>query len=124
MTSEKLLFSRVAATQRTDRQGSLQVQRGSDYATLIKTVRAAGLLERRPVSYAVRGVLTLGSYAAICLAIVWVGNSWLQLINAAIFGLAWGQLAFLGHDAGHQAIFARRRHNDALGRIWATCWSG
>ncbi len=116
LTSEKLLFSRVAATQRIDRQGSLQVHRGSDYATLIKTVRAAGLLERRLVSYSIRAVLTLGFYVATCLAIVWVGDSWLQLINAAIFGLAWGQIAFLGHDAGHQAIFAGRRWNDALGR--------
>jgi fatty acid desaturase len=39
------------------------------------------------------------------------------LINAVVFGLVWGQLAFLGHDAGHQAIFARRRLNDALGRM-------
>jgi fatty acid desaturase len=46
-----------------------------------------------------------------------VGDSWYQLINAAVFGLAWGQVAFLGHDAGHQAIFASRRSNDALGRV-------
>ena len=69
------------------------------------------------MSYSIRAVLTLGLYVATCLAIVWVGDSWLQLINAAIFGLAWGQLAFLGHDAGHQPIFKSRRLNDALGRI-------
>jgi fatty acid desaturase len=45
-----------------------------------------------------------------------IGNSWFQLINAALLALAFGQVAFLGHDAGHQAIFASRRHNDALGR--------
>jgi fatty acid desaturase len=92
-------------------------QRGSDYATLVKAVRSAGLFERRLASYGIRGALTLGSYAAICLSIVWVGDSWYQLINAVVFGLVWGQLAFLGHDAGHQAIFARRRLNDALGRM-------
>jgi fatty acid desaturase len=92
-------------------------QRGSDYATLVKAVRSAGLFKRRLASYGIRGALTLGSYAAICLAIVWVGNSWYQLINAVVFGLVWGQLAFLGHDAGHQAIFARRRLNDVLGRM-------
>jgi fatty acid desaturase len=90
--------------------------RGSDYAALIKTVRRAGLLERRLVSYTIRGLLTLGFYAATCVAVVWVGNSWYQLITAAVFGLAWGQIAFLGHDAGHQAIFASQRMNDALGR--------
>ena len=93
------------------------VERGSDYAALVKNVRRAGLLDRRLVSYGIRGSLTLTFYAAICFAIVWVGNSWYQLINAALFGLAWGQVAFLGHDAGHQAIFASRRANDALGRV-------
>ena len=73
-------------------------------------------MDRRPVSYGIRAVLTVGLYAATCLVIAWVGNSWLQLVNAALFGLAWGQIAFLGHDAGHQAIFASRRFNDALGR--------
>ena len=92
-------------------------QRGSDFSTLVKAVRSAGLFERRLASYGIRGALTLGAYAATCLAIVWVGNSWYQLINAVVFGLVWGQLAFLGHDAGHQAIFARRRLNDALGRM-------
>ena len=93
------------------------VDRASDFTALVRTVRAAGLLDRRLVSYATRGSLTLGFYAAMCLSIVWVGNSWYQLINAALFGVAWGQLAFLGHDAGHQAIFAQRRWNDALGRV-------
>jgi fatty acid desaturase len=92
-------------------------QRGSDYAALLKTVRSAGLFERRLVSYGIRGALTLGSYAALCLAIIWVGNSWYQMINAVVFGLVWGQMAFLGHDAGHQAVFSQRRWNDVLGRV-------
>jgi len=94
--------------------------RGSDYAALIKIVRSAGLLERSLVSYAIRGLLTLGFYAATSFPVVWVGDSWYQLINAVVFGLAWGQVAFLGHDAGHQAIFANRRHHDVLDARWAT----
>jgi fatty acid desaturase len=93
------------------------VQRGSEYASLLKTIRDAGLLERRLVAYGIRGSLTLASYAAVCFAIVWVGNSWVQLVNAVAFALVWGQLAFLGHDAGHQAIFGSRVRNDVLGRL-------
>ena len=95
---------------------SSTAQRGSDYAALIRSVRAAGLLDRRPVSYGIRALVTLGLYAATCLAVVLVGDSWWQLIVAVVFGLAYGQVAFLGHDAGHQAVFASRRYNDALGR--------
>jgi Fatty acid desaturase len=89
----------------------------SDFTVLIKAVRAAGLLDRRLLGYGVRAACTLGLYAATCLAIASVGNSWYQLLTAALFALAWAQVAFLGHDAGHQAIFATRRWNDALGRL-------
>lgn len=91
--------------------------RGSDYAALLATVRAAGLLERRPVSYLGRFAVTLGFYAAVVVAIVSIGNSWYQLIAAGLLALAFAQVAFLGHDAGHQAIFASRRLNDAVGRV-------
>jgi len=91
--------------------------RGSDYAALVKAVRSAGLLDRRLVSYWIRGSLTLAAYAACCVAIVRVGDSWYQLVDALLFGLVWGQVAFLGHDAGHQAIFGHRRANDLLGRL-------
>lgn len=98
--------------------------RGSDYAVLMKTVRAEGLLERRLFSYGLRAVLTLGFYAAIVLAVVWVGDSWFQLIVAGVFALAQGQVAFLGHDAGHQTIFASRRLNDVLGRSLGNLLTG
>jgi fatty acid desaturase len=96
----------------------------SDFTPLVKTIRAAGLLDRRLGSYSIRAGLTLGLYAATCVAIVWLGNSWLQLVLAAVFALAWGQIAFLGHDAGHQAIFASRRWNDALGRSLGNLLTG
>jgi len=92
-------------------------QRGSDYATLVKAVRSTGLLDRRLVSYWIRESLTMTAYAACCLAMIRIGDSWYQLAAAAAFGLVWGQVAFLGHDAGHQAIFARQRANDLLGRL-------
>lgn len=88
----------------------------SDFSDLVTEVRAAGLLDRRLVSYGVRTLLTLGFLAAVVTVIVRVGDSWFQLITAAALAIAFAQVAFLGHDAGHQAIFATRRHNDALGR--------
>jgi fatty acid desaturase len=91
-------------------------ERGSDYAALIKLVRAEGLLKRRLFSYGVRFGTTVGLYAATVTAVVCVGDSWYQMMIAALFGVAYGQIAFLGHDAGHQAIFASRRFNDVLGR--------
>lgn len=89
-------------------------RRGSDFAVLCREVRAAGLLERRPVSYLRRITVTLGLYAAAWSAFVWLGKSWLQLITAAALGALFTQVAFLGHDGGHQQIVRGRRGNDLV----------
>jgi len=56
------------------------LSRGSDYAALGRKIRSAGLLDRRPVSYAVRVAASLGLYAASWAAIIWIGNSWPRTI--------------------------------------------
>ncbi len=92
-------------------------QRGSDYAVLCRQVRAAGLLERRIGSYTVRLTVTLSLYALAWLGVMRTGDSWWQAVTAAALGIVHTQVAFLGHDAGHQQIFAERRANDRLGRV-------
>lgn len=93
---------------------------GSDFAPLLRRVRTAGLLDRRPFSYAIRAVWTLGFYGAVWGAMAWIGDSWYQLLAGAVLAVAFGQVAFLGHDAGHQAIFSSRRLNDAAGRAFGS----
>jgi fatty acid desaturase len=89
--------------------------RGSDFAPLSRQIKAAGLLDRRRVNYAVRFVLTLGAFGGLWWAFVAIGDSWYQLIVAAVMGLAFTQVAFLGHDAGHRQIARTKRGNDVLG---------
>ena len=91
--------------------------RGSAFAGLARQVRAAGLLERRPLAYTVRITATLLFYAAAWFAVVWVGDSWWQTLTAVVLGIAFTQVAFLGHDGGHQQVFASRRANDLLGQL-------
>lgn len=91
--------------------------RGSDFAQLCRTVREAGLLRRRRLAYGIQIAVTLGCYAFLCLTIAWLGNSWFQLLTAAVLGVVFTQVAFLGHDGGHQQVFARRRWNDLLGYL-------
>jgi fatty acid desaturase len=91
--------------------------RGSDYAALCRAVRSAGLLKRRPGAYAALVTAALLLYAATWAAVVMLGDSWYQMIAAAVLGIAFTQIGFLGHDAGHQQIFARRRANDLFGKF-------
>ncbi len=88
--------------------------RGSDFAALCRRVRAAGLLERRHTSYAVRIGVTVTAYAAAWAVFGWLGQSWFQLITAAVLGVLFTQVAFLGHDGGHQQIVRGRLGNDLV----------
>jgi fatty acid desaturase len=89
-------------------------RRGSEFAALSRRVRDARLLDRRYGSYLLRMAATLASFAAAWVAFVWLGNSWLQLIIAGALGVLFTQVAFLGHDSGHQQIWRARRANDLL----------
>jgi fatty acid desaturase len=92
---------------------------GSDFAALSRSVQQAGLLSRRRGYYLVKDGLTLVVFAGVWVAFVHLGNSWWQLLTAALLAIAYTQLSFIGHDAGHKQIFRGRRANDAVGFIHA-----
>jgi fatty acid desaturase len=89
--------------------------RGSDYAALSRQVRQAGLLDRRPRYYAWKITLTAAAVVLGWAAFAAIGNSWWQLADAVFLAVAFAQLAFLGHDAGHSQVFSSRRANTVLG---------
>ncbi len=93
------------------------VRAGSDFAALSRQIRAAHLLDRRRWGYVVRIALTLAAFAGTWWAFVRVGDSWYMTIVAAVMGLTFTQVAFLGHDGGHQQVARTKRVNDVLGLI-------
>jgi fatty acid desaturase len=93
------------------------VRPASDFTELSRTIKNARLLDRRRGNYAVRIGLTLAAFVAAWWVFVRVGDSWYQTIVAAVIGLLFTQIAFLGHDGGHQQVFRSRRLNDLLGLI-------
>ncbi|MGQ0840545.1 fatty acid desaturase family protein [Actinokineospora sp.] len=94
-----------------------QALRGSDFAELSRSIRQAGLLERRRRYYAVRITLNILAMAGGWVAFAYLGDSWWQLFLAAFFAVVFTQLAFIGHDAGHKQILRTRRGNDAVGLV-------
>ncbi len=91
--------------------------RGSDFAALCREVRATGLLQRRRWYYSARAVLLAAALASVLAAAALIGDSWFQLLTAVALGLVLTQIAFFGHDAGHQQVFRRRRYNDVAGIV-------
>ena len=81
-----------------------ETTRGSDFAALSRQVRATNLLQRRGRHYVLRISVTVLALVAPSAGFVLVGDSWYQLGIAAVLGVVFTQLAFLGHDAGHQQI--------------------
>jgi fatty acid desaturase len=85
------------------------------FRALALRVREAGLLDRRPLYYGAKIGLTIAVFIAAWAGFLIVGNSWTTLAIAAFLGLMFTQLGFVGHDAGHQQVFASRWANRLLG---------
>jgi fatty acid desaturase len=87
----------------------------ADFGVLAKQVREAGLLNRRFGYYSLMIPLTVLAFAVGFAALILIGSSWWALGVAGFLGLAFTQLGFVGHDAGHQEVFRSRRANRFLG---------
>ncbi|MFI1970892.1 acyl-CoA desaturase [Streptomyces cinnamoneus] len=92
---------------------------GSDFAPLLRQVRAAGLLERRRGRYALTVVTNLLALAATATGIVLTGDSWWTLLLALPAAVFSARTAFIGHDSGHSQIAVTRRANRLLGLVHA-----
>lgn len=91
--------------------------RGSDFAALSRLISEAGLMRRRPGYYVVRIGLVAGFYAATWAAFALIGNSWYQLLTAAVLAVALAQLALVSHDIAHRQVFRTRRASVIAGLI-------
>ena len=87
----------------------------NDYGVVADRIREATLLRHRPAHYVVTMALTVSAFAGGWAALFAVGDSWACLGVAALLAFLSTQLAFFGHDAGHQQIFASRRANRTVG---------
>src|ERR1700684_2216548 len=98
-----------------DQPSAADSPRGSEYAALSRDVRQAGLLDRRLRYYFWKIGLTALALVAGWTAVALIGDSWGMLVVAVFLAVVFGQLAFIGHDAGHHQVFASRRANYVLG---------
>ncbi|WP_433160433.1 fatty acid desaturase family protein [Kribbella sp. CA-247076] len=91
--------------------------KGSDFAPLLREIKAAGLLQRRTAAYAMAIGINTGLLALTWAAIAVVGSSWWVLLLAIPLAVLTTRAAFFGHDAGHQQIAGSRSWHDRLGLL-------
>ncbi|MGW3471882.1 fatty acid desaturase family protein [Saccharopolyspora sp. NPDC000995] len=91
------------------------VRARSNYSELLRRVKEAGLLNRRPVYYVVRIAMIALLFVGGWVAFVLLGRSWWQLAVAAALAMVFAQAGFPGNDAGHRQVLRPRRANDVVG---------
>jgi fatty acid desaturase len=96
---------------------SARTRATSSYTHLARTVRESGLMARRYGYYWTLLAAGFAGVAALVGAMVWVGNSWWQLLLAGLLGGLLAQFGFLGHDAAHRQIFRSPAWNEWTARF-------
>ncbi len=89
----------------------------SSYTDLAATVRDSGLMARRYGYYWSHIVGAVVAIAGVLATMVWLGNSWFQLLVAALLGTLFTQCGFLGHDAAHRQVFQSAAWNEWTARL-------
>jgi fatty acid desaturase len=85
------------------------------YPELRRIIKEQGLLDKQPAYYYYKILSTLGLLVLSITLLVVVDNFWLQLVNAAFLAFVFGQIGYLGHDAGHRGVFRSIRGNEITG---------
>jgi fatty acid desaturase len=89
----------------------------SSYSDLARAVRESGLMARCYVYYWTRISAVLLGVVALVVVLVWLGDSWFQLLVAAGLGVVLTQVGFLGHDAAHRQVFRSAAWNEWTARL-------
>src|SRR5215213_166320 len=84
----------------------------NDFTELSHMVTSSGLMRRRYGYYWTKLLAAPAVLAIIVLVFLWLGDTWWQLITAAVLAVVLTQVAMLGHDAAHRQIFRSGRWND------------
>jgi fatty acid desaturase len=96
----------------------------SAYTDLVRQVQASGLLKRRYGFYWSLLIGTATLFAGIWVAFAFLGNSWLQLVLAALLAVVLAQFGFLGHESAHRQIFNSHRWNEWTARVISGLFTG
>ena len=91
----------------------------SGFARLSRQIKAEGLLDRHIGFYVRKALLWAVVLGAAVAASVAIGDSWWQLLIAAVLGVVFTQFAFMAHEASHRQVFRSGPANDWAGLFLA-----
>ncbi|KAI3498255.1 hypothetical protein L1887_34026 [Cichorium endivia] len=95
-----------------------------DYRKLASEFSKAGMFDKKGhgVIYSLIFVSLLLS--ATVYGVLYTSSFWVHMLSGALLGLAWMQIAYLGHDAGHYQMMSTRGWNKFAGIFIGNCITG
>lgn len=87
----------------------------ADFAELPRRIREQGLLDRQLRYYTIKIVSTLAMLSLSIAILLLVDNFWIQIANAAFLAFVFGQIGYIGHDAGHLGVLRSAKGNRLIG---------
>lgn len=96
----------------------------SDYSNLLKQVKDERLLVRTIPFYVMVFIGTTLVGLASWVTVFLLGDSWWNLLPAAILGICSAQYGFLAHEASHRQVFTSNKANDWAGLVLADFFVG
>lgn len=87
------------------------------YAELKRIVDEKGLFRRQPLYYGLKIPIVFAFLILGWTVLFFIDNTWLCMLDALFVAFMTVQVAFIGHDAGHQQIFGKSWMNDVVGLL-------
>ncbi|MCR1160228.1 acyl-CoA desaturase [Paenarthrobacter sp. UW852] len=92
----------------------------NSYSALLRSVRDAGLLQRRRGFYITIFIVLMIAWAGTWSGFLLLRDTWFQLLIAAFMGVVLTQFAFLAHEAAHRQVFKSKGMNEWSARLIGT----
>ena len=87
----------------------------AEFAELPRLIREQGLLDRQLRYYTLKMASTLALLMLSIALLIVVDNFWFQIANAVFLAFVFGQIGYIGHDAGHLGVCRSVRGNRLIG---------
>ncbi|MGN8247097.1 fatty acid desaturase family protein [Cellulomonas soli] len=120
MTATDPTSPQVSATRTAPRRE----QYVSDFTALTQRVQQAGYMRRAYGYYWTKLIGLTAAGLALAVAFVLIGDTWWQLVTAAVLAVLMTQIAFLGHDAAHRQIFVSGGWNEWVSLVVVNLYAG
>ncbi|KAL0339468.1 UNVERIFIED_CONTAM: Delta(8)-fatty-acid desaturase [Sesamum angustifolium] len=95
-----------------------------DYRKLVAQFAKSGMFEKKGhgVIYSLCFIALL--FYACLYGVLYCNSFWIHMLSAAILGIAWMQVTYLGHDSGHYEIMMNRGFNKLAQIVTGNCLTG